>query len=148
MAWANAFAGNPLFNPAEVFMENAFLPYLGTNKSSSSGILGLSGKDPKPACTTCPSAINELVPMTDEAVDSGDYGFDTGFYYNNDGVTYPFMVTYNYYKASDLEGYNGNNITHPITNRRTTDVYNASIGRARLGNPLSQCAGTCRTTLA
>src|ERR1022692_4181041 len=46
-AWHDGFSAYvPLFNPAEVFMENAFFPYLGTNKSSSTGIAQWNWKRP------------------------------------------------------------------------------------------------------
>jgi prepilin-type N-terminal cleavage/methylation domain-containing protein/prepilin-type processing-associated H-X9-DG protein len=117
-AWADSFAGNKLFNPAEVFMENAFFPYLGTNKSSSTGMMQVKWQRPVASMYTCPSAITEAVPPSD----TGDGGFDNDFYYHNDGVTYPFMVTYSYYNDTGID-----NVTHPITNRKTTDVYISSM---------------------
>jgi prepilin-type N-terminal cleavage/methylation domain-containing protein len=118
-AWADGFAGNPLFNPKEVFMENAFAPYVGTNKSSSTGLPQTQWQRPNASLYTCPSAIKEVVPGN---ADTGDEGFDNDFYYNNDGVTYVFMVTYSYYNDTQ-----DNNVTHPITNRRNTDVYISSL---------------------
>jgi prepilin-type N-terminal cleavage/methylation domain-containing protein/prepilin-type processing-associated H-X9-DG protein len=121
-AWANGFSAYvPLFNPAEVFMENAFFPYLGTNKSSSTGIAQSTWQRPSASMFTCPSAITESIP----ASDTGDLGFDSDFYYDNDGVTYAFMVTYSYYDPGDPGGA-GQNVRHPITNRKNTDVYMAS----------------------
>jgi prepilin-type N-terminal cleavage/methylation domain-containing protein/prepilin-type processing-associated H-X9-DG protein len=117
-AWANGFAGNPLFNPAEVFMENAFLPYLGTNKSASP-VSQSQYVRPSASLYTCPAAITEMVPAS---ADTGDESFDDDFYYFNDGVTYPFMVTYDYYPDTGE-----NNVEHPITNRRNTDVYISSM---------------------
>ncbi len=117
-AWADDFAGNPSFNPKEVFMENAFAPYVGTNKSSSTGMLQAKWQRPNASLYTCPSAIQEVVPAS---ADTGDEGFDNDFYYANDGVTYVFMVTYSYYNNTEE-----NNVTHPISNRRNTDVYISS----------------------
>jgi prepilin-type N-terminal cleavage/methylation domain-containing protein len=119
-AWANGFAGNPLFNPAQVFMENAFFPYLGTNKSSSTGMPQSQWQRPSGSQYTCPSAIKEMVPAS---ADTGDEGFDNDFYYSNDGVTYVFMVTYSYYNDTQI-----NNVKHPITNRRNTDVRAYPVG--------------------
>ncbi len=123
MAWANDFSGNPSFNPKEVFMENAFFPYLGTNKSSTDGLPYTKWTRPTSGMYTCPSAITEVVPAN---ANTGDEQFDGEFYYNNDGVTYPFMVTYSYY-VPDPNSSGGNNLIHPITNRRTTDVYISSM---------------------
>jgi prepilin-type processing-associated H-X9-DG protein len=114
-----------LFNPAEVFMENAFFPYLGTNKSATTGILQSKWQRPVASLYTCPSAITEVIPTTGPAADSGDSSFDNDFFYSNDGVTYPFMVTYNAFGHPNAGNYD-NNLKHPVTNRKTTDVYNAS----------------------
>jgi prepilin-type N-terminal cleavage/methylation domain-containing protein/prepilin-type processing-associated H-X9-DG protein len=128
MAWKDDFAPPValagIFNPKEVFMENAFFPYLGTNKSSTDGLSYAKWTKPTAGLYTCPTAIAEVVPAS---ADTGDEGFDEEFYFNNDGVTYPFMVTYSYYDPSDPNGSGGNNVTHPITNRRTTDVYISSM---------------------
>jgi prepilin-type N-terminal cleavage/methylation domain-containing protein len=118
-AWLNDFAPYvPLFNPKEVFMENAFAPYVGTNKNSSIGQTLAKWQRPNAGLYTCPSAIKEIVPPN---ADTGDESFDNEFYYVNDGVTYVFMVTYDYYPDTGE-----NNVTHPITNRRNTDVYISS----------------------
>jgi prepilin-type N-terminal cleavage/methylation domain-containing protein/prepilin-type processing-associated H-X9-DG protein len=123
MAWHDDFSQYvPLFNPKEVFMENAFLPYLGTNKSSTAGLAYSQWQKPSSSLYTCPTAITEVVPAN---ADSGDAGFDEEFYYNNDGVTYPFMVAYNAYGHPGAGNYD-DNIVHPITNRRNSDVYNSS----------------------
>ena len=115
MAWANDFSGNPSFNPKEVFMENAFFPYLGTNKSSSTGTPPSAWQRPVAGLYTCPAAIQEVFPA---AADPGDAGYANDYYYANDGVTYVFMATYSYYNNTAE-----NNVTHPVTNRKSTDVY-------------------------
>jgi len=121
MAWHDDFAAFvPLFNPAEVFMENAFFPYLGTNKNSTGGILQSKWQRPTAGLYTCPSALSQALPATGE-----DAGFDNDFFYNNDGVSYPFMVTYNAYGHANADNYD-NNVTHPVVNRLTTDVYQAT----------------------
>jgi len=123
MAWHDGFSSDvPLFNPDEVFMENAFFPYLGTNKSSTGGLSQAAWQRPVAGMFTCPSAISEVIP----ASDTGDGAFDNDFYYANDGVSYAFMVTYSYYDPS-YPGGAGQDITHPITNRRNTDVYISSM---------------------
>jgi prepilin-type N-terminal cleavage/methylation domain-containing protein len=119
MAWGYDYAPSTLFNPNMVYMENAFYPYLGTNKNSPAGIPQSKWHTQGSGIYTCPSAIQETVPANS---DSGDQNFDNDFYYNNDGVTYPFMVTYSYYNNSQIE-----NLTHPITNRKTDDVYISSM---------------------
>jgi len=118
-AWADDFTQyGRLFNPGEVFMENAFMPYLGTNKNASTGTQAQYVR-PSASLYTCPTAITEMVPA---GADPGDVSFDDYFYYVNDGVTYPFMVTYDYYPDTGE-----NNVVHPITNRRNTDVYISSL---------------------
>jgi prepilin-type N-terminal cleavage/methylation domain-containing protein len=119
MWWGYDYAPNPLFNPGMVYMENAFYPYLGTNKNSTAGIAQSKWKPPTASLYTCPSAITEAIPAN---ADGGDAGIDGDFFYNNDGVTYPFMVTYSYYNNTAIE-----NLTHPITNRKTDDVYISSL---------------------
>ena len=114
----------PLFNPKEVYMENAFAPYLGTNKSAAPASRRRSGKTRRKPVYLPLGHRRDRPPAN---ADSGDEGFDNNFYYGNDGVTYPFMVTYSYYDPGDPNGSGGNNVTHPITNRRTSDVYISSM---------------------
>jgi prepilin-type N-terminal cleavage/methylation domain-containing protein len=119
MWWGYDYSPSTLFNPGLVYMENAFFPYLGTNKNSSAGIPQSRWHPTSPSLYTCPTAIQENIPT---GTDGGDAGIDGDFYYANDGVTYPFMVTYSYYNDTAIE-----NLTHPITNRKTDDVYISSM---------------------
>jgi prepilin-type N-terminal cleavage/methylation domain-containing protein len=116
--WADSFSGNPLFNPAEVFMENALLPYAGTNKSSSTGTPPSAWQRPVAGMYTCPASIKEVLAAS---ADPGDAVYANDYYYGNDGDTYVFMVTYSYYNNTAE-----NNVIHPITNRKSTDVYISS----------------------
>jgi prepilin-type N-terminal cleavage/methylation domain-containing protein len=128
MAWPDAFPASQyglLCNPAAVYMENAFAPYLGTNKSATTGMMQAQWKRPVGSMYTCPSAITEFIPTTGPAADSGDSGFNDSFFYDNDGVTYVFDVIYNMYGHPDAGDY-AHNVKDPITNRKMADVYSPS----------------------
>ncbi|PYI82414.1 MAG: hypothetical protein DME26_17730 [Verrucomicrobia bacterium] len=116
-AWGNLYAYDPLHNnPAPVWMPELFRPYLTSNLASSVGI-PMAKFRPEGGLFTCPSALK--IKVTDPS--SGDYGFDASFFYANDGVSYVWMHWF-----SDPNNYGTDIISHPISNRKNSDVFSPS----------------------
>jgi prepilin-type N-terminal cleavage/methylation domain-containing protein len=100
-------------NPANppFYMTDAFFPYVGTNKGSSVGI-PMGRYHPQPGIYCCPSSLTIQVPPS-----NGGYSMDEDFSYNNDGVSYAFLVTYcNTNTDEPVED-------HPVTNRKDNNIY-------------------------
>jgi prepilin-type N-terminal cleavage/methylation domain-containing protein len=114
-AWGNGASLTANGNPALVYMPEMFLPYLGTNQSSSKNIPVAKFK-PQKGMFTCPSGIKIKVPPN-----GLDYVFDANFYNANDGVSYVWMHMF-----SDPKNYGTDISAHPISNRPTSDVYDPS----------------------
>jgi prepilin-type processing-associated H-X9-DG protein len=114
-AWGDGRSLTPNGNPALVYMPEMFLPYLGTNKSSSQKV-PIAKFKPEKGIFTCPSGVRIKVPTS-----SPDYVFDSNFYDSNDGVSYVWMHMF-----SDPKNYGTDISAHPISNRPTTDVFSPS----------------------
>ncbi len=114
-AWGDGVSYFPGANPALVYMPEMFYPYVGTNKNSSKNIPVAKYK-PGQGLFACPSGIKIKVPAS-----SADYGFDSNFYSANDGVSYVWMHMF-----SDPKNYGQDVTTHPVSNRSTTDVFDAT----------------------
>jgi prepilin-type N-terminal cleavage/methylation domain-containing protein len=114
-AWGNGLSFTPNGNPALVYMPEMFLPFLGTNRNSSKNI-PVAKFRPEKGMFACPSGIKIKVPAN-----SLDYAFDANFYRDNDGVSYVWMHMF-----SDPKNYGTDVVSHPISNRSTSDVFNPS----------------------
>ena len=88
--WGSAWGDDHVLNPASFWMPEAFRPYVGTNMSSTNGVLATRYK-PITSLFTCPMGLlmSMKVPPSSE-----DYGFDNDFYYANDGVSYVWNHEY------------------------------------------------------
>ncbi len=86
--WGRAWGDDHALNPAPVWMPEAFRPYLGTNVNSTPGLLS-ANYVPSSGLFACPSGIRIKAPPA-----SGDHGFDNGFYYANNGVSYVWNHVY------------------------------------------------------
>jgi prepilin-type N-terminal cleavage/methylation domain-containing protein len=114
-AWGNGVSFTPNGNPALVYMPEMFLPYVGTNRSSSQNI-PVGKFRPERGLYACPSGIKIKAPAN-----GADYAFDANFYSANEGVSYVWMHMF-----SDPKNYGTDVTSRPISNRPTTDVLNPS----------------------
>jgi prepilin-type N-terminal cleavage/methylation domain-containing protein len=114
-AWGDGSSFTPNGNRALVYMPEMFFPYVGTNTSSSHNI-PMTKFRPGKGIFACPSGLKIKVPPG-----GLDYGFDAGFYHDNDGVSYVWMHMF-----ADPRNYATDITSHPISNRPTTDVFNPS----------------------
>ena len=112
--WGQAWAGDHALNPAPVWIPEMFLPYLGTNRNSTLGILP-ANYVPSRGLFACPSGIQVRgIPSS-----SGDFGLDNDFYYANNGVSY--VWNHMYWDPT-------NSVYGPaISGRATTQVVQPSV---------------------
>jgi prepilin-type N-terminal cleavage/methylation domain-containing protein len=87
-SWGEAWGDDHMLNPAPVWMPEAFLPYLTTNKNSSHGLTPAKYAA-SPGLFACPSGIRIRMPPT-----ALGYGTDNEFYYANNGVSYVWNHMY------------------------------------------------------
>jgi prepilin-type N-terminal cleavage/methylation domain-containing protein len=86
--WGQAWGDDHKLNPAPVWMPEAFLPYLITNRNSTRGLTAATYA-PSSGLYACPAGIRMKVSPASE-----DYGFDNDFYYANNGVSYVWNHEY------------------------------------------------------
>jgi len=86
--WGGAWGDDHELNLAPVWMPEAFTPYLGANRNSTTN-LPAAKYYPVGGLFACPSGIRIKVPSS-----SADYGFDNDFYYANNGVSYVWNHMY------------------------------------------------------
>jgi prepilin-type N-terminal cleavage/methylation domain-containing protein len=87
--WGQAWVDDHVLNPAPVWMPEAFLPYVTTNKNSSNGLLA-ANYHPSAGLFCCPSAIKIQMP----AAATGYGTTSDGFFYANNGVSYVWNHMY------------------------------------------------------
>jgi prepilin-type N-terminal cleavage/methylation domain-containing protein len=116
-AWGDSYALGGLGNPKQLWMQDLFQPYLGTNVNNPTNGEAITSYRPKPALWACPSSL-QIAP----AVPSGtaDFAFAAGnFFYNNRGVTYVWNHMYWNPKTSQYG-------LPPISNRPGSSVRQPS----------------------
>ena len=86
--YGKLWAGNNDVNNWRLYMTDAFFRYVGTNRQSTVNF-SLANYRPVRGLYACPSALKVRVPAS-----APDGGFDAGFFFYNDGVSYVWMTYY------------------------------------------------------
>jgi prepilin-type N-terminal cleavage/methylation domain-containing protein/prepilin-type processing-associated H-X9-DG protein len=112
-AWGNTF----VLNPANVWFQNLFYPYLVTNNATPGFGVSAAKYSPDSGLFTCPSSLK--IAPTVPASDALDLQFAAkDFFYNNGGVTYVWNHLYwdpstDNYGTVFISGRAGNRVQSP-----------------------------------